>query len=74
MAKPIVRMEKWFRIANKLYGTIYDHPNFDDGTEVRTSSIQDEYLEGKQLFIETKNTIYKMGSKRVATREEKKRA
>lgn len=55
--RPVVRLENWsFDINGKLCGDCYNHPRFEDGTRVVTSSILN--IVGD---VETRNTIYKLG-------------
>lgn len=66
--KPQVRIEDWFLIKGRLYGKAYDHPRFEDGTLVRTSTVISEpgdepAKEGDVL--ETRNTFYELGKKGV---------
>lgn len=62
--KPQVRIENWHLIGGVLYGDTYDHPRFEDGTTVRTSTVISEpgdepAKEGDTL--ETRNTFYTLG-------------
>ena len=62
--KPVVSIENWFLIANKLYGNVQNHPNFDDGTLVQTSTVitepgEEPAKEGDTL--ETRNSFYLLG-------------
>jgi len=62
--KPEVRIENWHLIGGVIYGEAYDHPRFDDGTVVRTSTVISEpgdepAKEGDRL--ETRNTFYTLG-------------
>ncbi len=62
--KPSVRIENWHLIGGVLYGDAYDHPRFEDGTTVRTSTVISEpgdepAKEGDTL--ETRNTFYTLG-------------
>lgn len=66
MNKKEVRIENWDMITIggvnlALYGEVYNHENFADGTSVTTSRIEREDLENG--IIETKNTIYLLGKK-----------
>lgn len=61
MSKPEVKIEDWIVIGDKLYGNAIDHPRFDKGTPVVTSSIVQEPLLPKEGdTIETRNTIYRL--------------
>jgi hypothetical protein len=57
------RLENWRLIANHLYGEIYDDSRFLDGSPVRTSTVQT--IDEKSGEAQTKNTIYKLGTKQV---------
>lgn len=72
--KPQVRIEDWHLIGGVLYGNVYDHPRFDDGTTVRTSTVISEpgdepAKEGDVL--ETRNTFYTLG--KAGKRDERNR-
>lgn len=62
--KEVARIENWFLIAGSLYGNVYDHPRFDDGTLVQTGKVitepgEEPAKEGDTL--ETHNTNYTLG-------------
>lgn len=62
--KPLVTIEDWHLIGGHLYGNVVDHPRFDKGTTVKTSTVISEpgdepAKEGDTL--ETRNTFYKLG-------------
>lgn len=62
--KPEVRIENWYLIGGHLYGKVYDHPQFEYGTQVRTSAVISEpgdepAKEGDVL--ETHGTFYELG-------------
>lgn len=62
--KPEVRIEDWYLIGGNLYGKAYDHPRFDDGTLVRTSTVISEPGDEpaqKGDRLETHNTFYTLG-------------
>jgi len=47
--KPTVKIRNVSFIGKQMIGEVYGHPRFEDGTEVRTSTIKE---------IVTKNTRY----------------
>lgn len=62
--KPEVRIEDWYFIGGHLYGKAYDHPRFDDGTLVKTSTVISEPGDEpakKGDRLETHNTFYTLG-------------
>lgn len=62
--KQTARLDEWDFFGGLLYGKVYGHPGFKDGEEVRTSPVvspPDSVKEGNE--VETKNTIYTLGSK-----------
>lgn len=64
------RMEDWQIIDYRLHGKIYDHPHFPDGKQVRTSIILSAPDEAdRNGYIETRNTIYKLGKKFIPQEE-----
>lgn len=72
--KPLVRIENWHLIGGRLYGDAYDHPRFEDGTTVKTSSVfmpetDEPAKEGDTL--ETRNTFYTLG--KAGIRDERNR-
>lgn len=60
--KPKVKIENWTIMGNTLVGKAYGHPRFEDGTEVRTSSIVEvPMLPEEGDVVETRNTLYELG-------------
>ena len=53
-------------INYRLQGNAYGHPNFNDGTFVITSSIQDIINCNTYKIVETRNTNYKIYSEDVS--------
>lgn len=49
--KPIVKIKDWSFFGNRLTGKVVNHPRFDEGTEVTTSTI---------VRVETRNTVYEL--------------
>jgi len=65
--KPNAQLENWVFIGGVLYGEVLNHPRFDDGTLVRTSTVISEPTEEPAKegdVIETRNTFYELGKKR----------
>lgn len=61
--KPEVRIEDWVIYGKSIWGIAYDHPRFDDGTAIRTSTIVDMPRQTKEGdVVETMNTRYTLGS------------
>ncbi len=65
--KQSAKIENWYVIHDVLFGTVYDHPKIEDGTEVQTSGYA---VFSKAGFAETRNTIYKLGKKLDGIRNE----
>lgn len=62
MSKPEVDIDDWYILGNTLYGRAQNHPRFDKGTEVRTSTIVSKVNHPKAGdVIETRNTLYRLG-------------
>lgn len=57
--KQTARIENWYIIHGVMIGNVFDHPKFEDGTVIRTSTI----VEQTSTHIETWNTIYTLGDK-----------
>jgi hypothetical protein len=49
-------------IYGAMIGTIYDDSRgkFPDGTDIRSSTVVNDYHEGGVRFIETRNSIYEV--------------
>ena len=64
-SKPKVELRDWVYDAYRsaFIGKVYGHPFFEDGHTVRTTKAK--YFTHKENEIETLNTIYVLGSKRV---------
>jgi len=62
--KPEVIIDQWEIVDNRLHGIVLNHPRFEKGTRVVTSSIVTRQG-GDQVGdkVETKNTIYLLGKK-----------
>jgi hypothetical protein len=67
MSKPIVRIEDWEMQGNRLVGKVYNHPNFDDGTQVTTSPV----LNNGVGSMETHNTLYQLGKRKARPIDDK---
>lgn len=62
--KPTVRIESWHLIGGHLYGKVYDHPRFEDGMLVKTSTVISEPGDEpakKGDRLETNSTFYTLG-------------
>lgn len=46
--------------SNTLYGNVYDHPKFKDGTFVRTSEVKNVHKDSDYYLVTTRNTTYKI--------------
>ena len=64
-SKPIVKIENWYVLGDRLYGEVNDHPNFNRGDFVKTSAI----LDRNEGLVVTKNTIYELGKEKTADEE-----
>lgn len=53
--KPVVLIHVIYKYGNQLYGRVYGHPTFTNGTPVLTSLIKARRKNGR---IETVNTVY----------------
>lgn len=61
--KPTARIENWCVGDNdRLFGQVYDHPSFPDGTEVVTSRVVE--WDSTRKRATTKNTNYILGEPR----------
>lgn len=60
--KPVL-ITNWGVFEGRLWGNVSGHPRFDDGTFVRTSTIQDDGAVLKQGdVVPTQNTNYLLGT------------
>ena len=60
--KQHANLDYWYRVEGSLNGEVSNHPAFDDGERIVTSTVlspPDSIKEGKE--VETRNTIYKLG-------------
>jgi len=62
-----VLIENWMRIGECLYGNVYDHERFPQGSFVRTSIIvmppeTRRTVLGKGDMVKTENSLYLLGS------------
>lgn len=59
--KKVCRLENWYMNMERrtLRGVVYDHPRFEDGSCIHTSSIM--HLSSTEC--ETVNTVYKLSNK-----------
>jgi len=63
--KPVVRIEQWFILDNRIIGKVYGHPMGPDGAKIESSNIIKQDLEKK--LVETQNTIYMLGDEEPVT-------
>lgn len=56
--KKSAELKNWHRYGKCLVGDVYGHPNFTDGTTVRTSDVIE--LNENEGIAETRNTIYRL--------------
>lgn len=49
-------LRNWYRQGNFLYGLVYGHPEFADGTPVRTSTVV-EQCDGYAITQNTRYTL-----------------
>ena len=58
--KKTVEIKKWYvdDFMRTLYGHVYGHDNFEDGTFVRTSNIVGASKDSEKFIVETRNTNY----------------
>jgi len=71
MRKKVVTIKNWYIIAGHLYGEIYGHRRIADGTEIKSKTIESRYNYEGDEYVETSFLVYKLGKKRVPTREER---
>jgi len=57
--KPVVRIEQWCIVDNRLVGKVYGHPVGKDGSKIQSTEILVKHFE--KNIVETKNTIYMLG-------------
>ena len=50
-------IENWIIINNRVWGNVFNHPDYDDGTLIQTSAIQTNI----ENVVVTKNSIYILG-------------
>jgi hypothetical protein len=58
--RPVANLENWFQLGQLLFGEVYGHPNFEDGSFVQVSGKHD-FSKGVPTHITTKNTVYIIG-------------
>lgn len=56
--KQTAQLKNWHEYCGHIYGEVYGHPRFEDGTRVITSSIVSQRETDTAIIIETRNTIY----------------
>lgn len=59
MSDNAMRLENWYLVPelNRVFGNVYNNPNFEDGDRVRTSPVVS--IEGD--ILKTQNSTYKLG-------------
>lgn len=64
MDKPTVHIDDWYILDDNLYGHVQDHPRFEKGVAIRSSTIvgQPVLLAHPGDIVETRNTKYVLGT------------
>lgn len=61
MNKPIILLRNWYIdncYYNRLYGNVYGHNKFENGTFVGIGSIIKATNESNKIVVETRNHVY----------------
>ena len=59
-AQDLPVLENWYKVQGQIRGTVYNHPNFHDGSTVQTGDIISLSKDG---ILKTEIRDYKLGAK-----------
>lgn len=60
-AKLQYTLENWYQAGDVLYGEVFHHPSYPDGYKIQTSKIIQRQMHADMYFVETLNSIYRLG-------------